>query len=164
MGTSNYLPPDRSVITPQLCVRACGAAIDWYVRVFDAVETGPRYVDPDGRVGHASLRIGGELIELSDSYPDYGVAAPEEGSSTATFSLQLYVPDADATVAAAGQAGARVLRPVAEESYGSRTGTLIDPFGVRWSVSTHIRSVAADDLAAAAEQFAKAGAEPGPLS
>ena len=78
---SDHVPPGTSAVTPYLCVRRCSAAIDWYVEVFGAVEDGPRYTDPDGRVGHASIRIGGAEIMLSDAYPDYGAVAPEAGSA-----------------------------------------------------------------------------------
>ena len=119
---SDHVPPGTSAVTPYLCVRRCSAAIDWYVEVFGAVEDGPRYTDPDGRVGHASIRIGGAEIMLSDAYPDYGAVAPEAGVGTATFAVQLFVPDADATVDAAERAGAHVQRSVSEAFHGSRMG------------------------------------------
>jgi PhnB protein len=100
---------------------------------------------------------------LSDAYPDYGAVAPSDGAVTATFAIQLFVPDADATVAAAERAGAIVQRPVADAFHGSRMGTLMDPFGVRWMVATCVRDVGAEELAAAADRFARTGAEPGPL-
>ena len=163
LSETAHVPPGTSVVTPYLCVRRCSAAIDWYTEVFGAVEDGPRYPDPDGRVGHAEIRIGDARVMLSDAYPDYGAVAPEEGAATATFALQLFVPDVDATVAAAERAGAVVQRPVTEEFYGSRMGTLMDPFGVRWMVGTHVRAPGADEMAAAADRFARTGAEPGPL-
>ena len=155
-------PRGTSAVTPYLCVRRCGGAIDWYEAVFGAVEDGPRYVDPDGRVGHAAIRIGGAPLMLSDAYPDYGAVAPEEGATTATYALQVYVPDAEATVAAAERAGAVVQRPVAE-AHGDRMGTLLDPFGVRWMVGTHVRDVGVEDAATEAARFARTGAAPGPL-
>lgn len=160
---TEYLPAGTSAITPYLCVRRCSDAIVWYAEIFGAVEDGPRYTDPDGRVGHASVRIGGAPVMLSDAYPDYGAVAPDEAATTATFALQVYVPDADAAVAAAERAGAVVQRAVAEAFHGSRMGTLLDPFGVRWMVGTHVRDVSADEAAGAAERFATTGAEPGPL-
>lgn len=101
-----------STLTPYVCPRRCAAAIDWYVAVLDAVEVGQRYVDPDGRVGHAEIIIGSARLMLSDEYPDYGAVAPLQGSTTATFALQFQVPDADATVAKTQTAGAIVQRPV----------------------------------------------------
>ena len=155
--------PGASAVTPYICPRGCAAAIDWYVEIFGAVEEAPRYTDPDGRVGHASIGIGGAEIMLSDAYPDYGAVAPEEGATTATFALQVFVPDADATVAAAERAGAQVQRPVEEAFHGSRMGTLLDPFGVRWMVGTFVHEVGTDEPAAAADRFARTGAETGPL-
>lgn len=163
MSDTGYVPTGTSAVTPYVCVRRCSAAIDWYAEVFGAVEDGSRYTDPDGRVGHASIRIGGAEIMLSDAYPDYGAVAPEEGVATATFAVQVFVPDADATVAAAERAGAQVQRPVSEAFHGSRMGTVLDPFGVRWMIGTHVRDPGADELAAAAERFATTGAEPGPV-
>ena len=163
MSETGYVPTGTSAVTPYVCVRRCSAAIDWYAEVFGAVEDGSRYTDPDGRVGHASIRIGGAEIMLSDAYPDYGAVAPEEGVATATFAVQVFVPDADATVAAAERAGAQVQRPVSEAFHGSRMGTLMDPFGVRWMVGTYVHEVADDDLTAASERFATMGAERGPL-
>ena len=158
------VPAPAGVVTPYVCVRQCAAAIDWYVEVFGAMEEGPRFTDPDGRVGHAAIRIGGAHVMLSDAYPDYGAVAPAEGAPATTFALQLEVPDADATVAAAERAGAVVQRPVTEEFHGSRTGTVLDPFGVRWMVCTQVWNVGTDDLAASAEEFAEKGAQAGPLS
>lgn len=163
MSDTGHVPPRTSVVTPYVCVRRCSAAIDWYADVFGAVEDGPRYTDPDGRVGHASIRIGDAEIMLSDAYPDHGAVAPQEGDATGTFALQLFVADADATVAAAKRAGAHVQRSVSEAFHGSRMGTLMDPFGVRWMIGTQVREPGSEELTAAADRFARAGAEPGPL-
>lgn len=157
----SYVPSDAGVLTPYVCPRDCARAIDWYVDVFGAVEDGGRFIEPDGRVGHAQIKIDGASIMLSDAYPDYGAVAPEVGNTAATFALSLYVPDADATVRAAEQAGAVVQRPVEEQFYGARLGTLIDPFGVRWMVATHVRDVSAEEMARQAREYS--GAEPGPV-
>ena len=158
----SHVPPGTAVLTAYVCPRRCADAIAWYTEIFGAVEEGQRYVDPDGRVGHAQIRFGdGELgssLMLSDSYPDYGAVAPEEANTTATFALQLYVPDADETVAAAEAAGAVVPRPVEEQFYGARMGTIVDPFGLRWMISTQLGDVSEVDTAAAAAGFAEHGA------
>ena len=158
----SYVPTGTAVLTAYVCPRRCADAIAWYAEIFGAVEEGQRYVDPDGRIGHAQIRFGnGELgssLMLSDSYPDYHAVAPEEGNTTATFTLQLYVPDADGTVAAAEAAGAVVQRPVEEQFYGARMGTILDPFGLRWMISTHLRDVSEAETAAAADDFAEHGA------
>jgi uncharacterized glyoxalase superfamily protein PhnB len=149
----------RQVLTPYICPREAAAAIAWYVEVFGAVETSERFVDTDGRVGHAEVAIAGATIMLSDAYPDHGAIAPEPGNETATFALSLYVPDVDATMAAAAAAGAKVQRAAEDQFHGARMGTLVDPFGVRWMISTQVREVSADEMAAAARKFAATGAE-----
>jgi PhnB protein len=158
-----YVPPGGQVLTTYICPRDAAAAIDWYKEVFGAVETYDRFVDPAGRVGHAEISIDGAPIMLSDAYPDYGGVAPEPGSVTATFALNLYVRDADATIAAAEKAGATIQRPVEDQVYGSRMGTMMDPFGVRWMVSTHIRDVSQEEIAKAVSDFSETGADTGPV-
>ncbi len=153
-----YVPPNGQVLTPYICPREAARAIEWYADIFGATETMDRFVDPDGRVGHAQLEIDGAEIMVSDAYPDFGAVAPEQGNTTATFALSVYVPDADATMAAAERAGAVVQRPVEEQLYGSRMATMIDPFGVRWMVATHIHEVEESDIAHAVEDFAERGA------
>lgn len=159
-----YVSKGGQVLTPYICVRDAAAAIDWYRDVLGAVETYERFLDPDGRVGHAEISIDGAKIMLSDGYPDYGAAAPEPGATATTFAMDLYVPDADATVAAAEQAGATVQRAVEDQFYGSRAGTIIDPFGVRWMIGTHVRDVSDEEMAEAVKSFAEGGAEPGPVT
>ena len=159
---SDHVPPRTSVVTPYLCVRRCSAAIDWYVEVFGAVEDGPRYTDPDGRVGHASIRIGGAEIMLSDAYPDYGAVAPGRARPQRRSRCSSSCPTRRDR-RRRGTGGGRVQRPVSEAFHGSRMGTLMDPFGVRWMVGTHVRDPGADEITAAADRFARTGAEPGPL-
>lgn len=156
------MPPGATVLSPYVCPRECAKAIDWYVDVFGAVEDGDRFVDPDGRIGHAQVILDGANLMLSDAYPDYGAVAPEPGNTTATFALHLYVPDVDATVAAAESAGALVQRAPEDQPYGSRMATLVDPFGVRWMVATQVRDVGAEEMARQAREFS--GAEPGPVA
>lgn len=159
--TKSYVPSGASALTPYICPRDAAKAIPWYVDVFGAVEEDQRYVDPSGKVGHAQIVIDGAQIMLSDAFPDYGAESPEQGNTTATFALNLYVPDADATVAAAERAGAVLQRPVEEQFYGSRMGTIIDPFGVRWMVATHVRDVSDAELDEAATEYA--GSDEGPV-
>ncbi len=151
-------------LTPYVCPRHCAKAIDWYVEVFGAVELGEPYVDPDGRIGHAEVVLGEATLMLSDEYPAYGTVAPPSDNTSATFALQLHVVDADATVTKAADAGATVQRSVDEEVAGYRIGTLMDPFGIRWMVSTKVREVSAEELAAEVKAFGETGATDGPLS
>lgn len=159
-----FVPPDGQLLTPYICPREAAAAIAWYAEIFGAVETIDRFVDPDGRVGHAGLSIGGAHLMVSDAYPDFGAAAPVDGNVTATFALNLYVPDVDDTVRRAAAAGAVVQRPPEDESHGSRQATLVDPFGVRWMLATHLRTISTEEMGAAATSFGETGSESGPVT
>jgi len=163
MTREGYVPEGSPVLTPYVCPRDAARAIDWYIEVFGAVETGERFVADDGRIGHADLSIDGARLMISDAYPDYGAVAPEAGNVVATFALQLFVPDADATVAKAAARGAVVQRPVEEQFHGARLGTLVDPFGVRWMISTHVRDVSPEEMKKEMEKFATEGAPKGPI-
>ncbi len=147
MPTSTPIDDSTSVMTdlePYLIVADAAAAIDFYVAVFGAVET-MRLMQPDGRVGHAELRIGSAGLMLADEFPEFDNLGPLALGGTAV-SLHLVVPDVDATVAAAVEAGATLQRPVADEFYGSRSGTIIDPFGHRWNVQTPIEEVSTEEM------------------
>jgi PhnB protein len=163
MDGKRYVPRGAQPLTPYVCPRDAASAIDWYRKIFGAVESSERFVDDQGRVGHAEITIDGATIMISDAFPDYGAVAPEAGNVTATFALNLYVPDADATVAAAVAGGARLQRPVKEEFHGSRVGALVDPFGIRWMIGTHVRDVGEAEMKTAAEKFKTEGAPSGPV-
>jgi uncharacterized glyoxalase superfamily protein PhnB len=136
-----YTPARLHSITPYLATHDPAAAIAWYTDVFGAQLLDEPIVMPDGRIGHAELRIGDSVIMLAGEYPEEDHRSPLTlgGSSVA---LQVYVPDSDATYARAVERGATALRPIAE-NYGARGGTIRDPFGHRWFVQTHLE---ADDV------------------
>jgi PhnB protein len=131
-------------LKPYLIVDGAAAAIDFYATAFGAVET-YRIVQTDGRVGHAELDIGSSGIMLADEFPEMGFLGPAARGGS-SVSLHLVVPDVDATVAAAVEAGATLERPVADEFYGSRAGTIVDPFGHRWMVQTPIEDVTPEEM------------------
>lgn len=120
-----------SRLTPYLTVDDGAAAIAFYAAAFGARETGERYTE-DGKVGHASLRIGEDELFLSDEFHDYGAYAPRTVGHS-TVALVLAVDDVDATYAAALKAGATADREPRGEG-GDRRGWLIDPFRHRWSL------------------------------
>ena len=99
---------------------------------------------PDGRIGHAELRLGDSVLMIADEFPEYGCVAPREGAGT-PVSLHVYVDDADAVVARAARLGARIERPVEDKEYGDRRGDFVDPFGHRWLVATRKPDLRADD-------------------
>ncbi len=125
--------PVERTVTPYLSVRGAAAAIDFYVAAFGAVEH-HRLVGDDGRIGHAEILIGDCRLALADEYPEYDVYGPESlGGATTAFTIA--VDDADAAFARAIAAGATMLREVADQFHGHRTGAVRDPFGHRWNLS-----------------------------
>ena len=126
--------------SPYLTVKGASDAIAFYIAAFDATEDF-RLVDPsDGRIGHAEIAIGGVTIMISDEYPDFGALAPETiGGSPVKF--MIYVDDCDAAFAKAIRLGATETRPVKDQFFGDRQGTLTDPFGYSWTLSTVIEKV-----------------------
>jgi PhnB protein len=122
-------------LIPYIVCKDAPAAIDFYVAAFGAVEDF-RMTDPgSGKLGHAELDIGEARLMLADEWPDFGALSPDSIGGTAV-SLYLQVDDVDAMVARAEAAGAMVLRAPADQSFGERTATLLDPFGHRWMLAT----------------------------
>jgi PhnB protein len=131
-------------LTPYIVVRGAAQAIDFYCRVFGAREDF-RLTEPDGKIGHAELLIGESRLMLAEEYPDFGALGPGAVGGT-PVTLHLYVPDVDATVACAEEAGATVLGKVKLEFYGDRRGQLLDPFGHRWHIATQVETVSPEEM------------------
>jgi PhnB protein len=159
-GRLSHQAPGSSTLTPYICVAPAADAITWYVEILGATEEGDRFVGPDGKVGHAELRIGDAVLMLSDPHHDYGCRAPDPADPLVTYSLHVYVPDTDAVVAVAVERGATLQRGVRDEFYGARTGTIVDPFGVRWMVATHQRTPAEGEFREAVDEYRRKGAPP----
>jgi uncharacterized glyoxalase superfamily protein PhnB len=132
-------------VTPYLCAADALAAIDFYQAVFGAELAFPPFIGPDGRVGHSELRIGGSTIMLASTYPEELVVDPLEVGGT-TVQLRLEVADVDAVFARAVDAGATVLREVADQPYGERAGKIRDPFGHNWFISSVIEQLSPQEL------------------
>ncbi|NUZ06005.1 VOC family protein [Piscinibacter koreensis] len=144
------IPDGYSAVTPYLICAGAADAIDFYKRAFGAEESF-RMNAPDGRVGHAEIRIGGAVIMLADEHPEIGARGPRSiGGSP--VGIMLYVDDVDATVARAADAGATVTRPVETQFYGDRMGGITDPFGHVWHIGTHVEDVSPDEIARRAAQ------------
>jgi PhnB protein len=144
---SPTMPTSTTVATdlqPYLIVADATAAIDFYIAAFGAVEA-MRLMQPDGRVGHAQLRIGSAGIMLADEFPEFDNLGPLALGGT-SVSLHLVVPDVDATVAAAVAAGATLEGEVTDQFYGNRSGLIVDPFGHRWMVQTPIEEISAEEM------------------
>jgi PhnB protein len=138
------IPEGYETPTAYLIVKGAAAAIDFYKKAFGAKET-MRMSNPDGKIGHADLMIGGGHVMLADEAPDMGIRGPEAFGGS-PVSLCVYVEDVDRVVARAVSAGATLTRPVADQFYGDRTGGVTDPFGHSWYFMTHVEDVSAEEM------------------
>lgn len=145
MAKVKPIPDGYHNVTPYLIVDGAAEAIDFYKKVFGASEK-MRMPSPGGKVGHAELTLGDSMIMLADEHPEMGARAPHAYGGSAV-SLMVYVPDVDTTVKTAIAGGAKVVRPVENQFYGDRMGTIEDPFGHRWYVATHIEDVPPEEMA-----------------
>jgi len=140
-------------VSIHLCVANGNAALDFYREAFGATEL-MRLAEPDGKIGHAALKIGNMVLSLSDEYPDYGSVSPLTiGGSP--VKIHLDVPDVDAFAEQAIRAGATLVRPIADQFYGDRAGDIKDPFGYTWKISTHIKDVPIEDMQKEVDKFAQ---------
>jgi len=138
------IPEGYHSVTPYLIVRGGSAAIDFYNKAFGAVELF-RFPAPDGKVGHAEIKVGDSPIMLADEYPQMGYNGPQTiGGSP--VSLMIYVEDVDTVFNRAVEAGATVKEPVQDKFYGDRSGTVVDPFGHIWHLATHKEDVSMDEM------------------
>jgi len=134
-----WKPAGYHSVTPYLAVRDAVAAVKFYERAFGAQLT-MKLTLPDGRYAHAEITIGDCHIMMAEENPEWGNTSPQTlGGSPVSF--MIYVPDVDAAFARALAAGCTQVRPVEDQFYGDRTGTLKDPFGFQWSLGTHIEEV-----------------------
>lgn len=138
------VPDGYHTITPYLSIKGAAAAIDFYKKAFGATEV-MRMAQPDGRIGHAELRVGDSRVMLADEAPDMDFRSPQAIGATPVH-LYMYVNDVDAVVSQAVGAGARVLRPVQDQFYGDRSGTVADPYGHVWHVSTHKEDLSMEEI------------------
>jgi PhnB protein len=139
------VPDGYHSVTAYLIIDGAAKALDFYKHVFGASEK-MRMPSPGGKVGHAEILIGDSMIMLADEHPEMGARGPRAFGGT-PVSVMVYVEDVDATVKAALAAGAKLLQPVEDKFYGDRSGTIEDPFGHHWHVSTHKEDVPDEELA-----------------
>jgi PhnB protein len=138
------IPDGYHTVTPYLYVRGAATAIEFYKKAFGANELF-RMAAPGGKVGHAEMKIGDSPIMLADEHPEMDVLGPQSRGGT-TVSIVLYVDNVDALFTQAVAAGGKVTRPVKDQFYGDRSGTLTDPFGHVWTIATHKEDVSPQEM------------------
>ena len=153
--TVKPIPDGYHSVTPYLSIKGAAEAIEFYKRAFSANELF-RLVAPSGDIGHAEIKIGNSAIMLTDPCETGPFRSPQSlgGSS---IGLHVYVEDVDALFAQAVDAGAKVVKPVQDQFYGDRTGTLEDPFGHVWFLATHKEDLTPEEIKKRAEALFKQG-------
>jgi uncharacterized glyoxalase superfamily protein PhnB len=126
-------------LTPMITVKNAVKAIEFYKKALGAELVEEPCTMPDGRIGHALLKIGDSRLMLNDEFPEMGCAAPQ--GKLYSSSLSVYVSDVDAVVKGAVALGAKIVKPVADQFWGDRQGQLQDPFGHQWSIATHVEDL-----------------------
>ena len=151
------LPQGYNTVTPYLCVNRAVEAIAFYKKAFGAKEI-MRMPGPGGTIGHAEVQIGDSRIMLADEFQQMNFRSPSSVGGT-PVNMHLYVPDVDKVVKKAVASGAKIVRPVTNQFYGDRSGSLEDPFGHVWHVATHIEDVPTKELKKRAAALAKSAEE-----
>lgn len=138
------IPEGYHSVTPYLIIKGAAAALEFYKKAFGAVEL-MRLEAPGGKIGHAEIRIGDSPVMLADEFPEMGAISPQTLGG-AGVSLMVYVEDVDARFRQAIQAGGTEVRPVQDQFYGDRSGTLKDPFGHQWTIGTHTEDLTPEEI------------------
>jgi len=138
------IPEGFSTVTPYLYVKGAAKAIELYKSAFGATEI-VRVPGPNATIAHAEIKIGDSRIMLGEERPEMGARSPQALGGTPIV-LHLYVDNVDGVFKKAIDAGAKQDRPIKNEFYGDRTGTLTDPFGFQWHVATHVEEISQEEL------------------
>jgi len=138
------IPEGCHTVTPYLILSGAGDAIAFYKKALGAEEV-MRLADPGGKVHHAEINIGDSRVMLADEHPEIQALSPKTVGGS-PVSIHLYVEDVDRAVERAVAAGAKLVRPVADQFYGDRVGGIEDPFGYRWFIATHKEDLTMDEI------------------
>jgi uncharacterized glyoxalase superfamily protein PhnB len=134
-------------VIPHIICSPCSEALDFYAKAFGAEDI-RRMPGPDGRLMHASMRIGKSLIYLADDFPEYcgGKASSPLALGGTPFNFHFYVADCDAAIQRAADAGATVMMPAQDMFWGDCYGVLVDPFGHKWAFATRLKDMTPEEM------------------
>jgi len=152
-GKVKAIPEGFHTLTPHITVRDAAGAIEFYKKALNAQVLHISKM-PDGRVMHASLKIGDSIIMLNDEFPEFGGAPAPRGEAPG-FAIHVYVDNVDKMFAQAAAAGAVVKMPLMDQFWGDRYGTMVDPYGFKWALATHVRDVSPEEMERAQADMAK---------
>jgi PhnB protein len=138
------IPGGYHTASPYLIAANAAAALEFYRTAFGATLK-RRLATPDGKIMHAEVKIGDSIVMLADEFPSHEAFGPEHFGGS-PVSVVLYVENADTLYAQALRAGATSLRPMADQPFGDRSGTIRDPFGHRWTLTTHVEDISDEEI------------------
>ena len=138
------IPDGYHAVIPYLVVKNAAKALDYYEKAFGA-KRGLRMDKPDGKIGHAEFSIGDSIVMLADEFPEMGHVGPQSMGGT-PVSLHLYVEDVDTRFKQALAAGGKEKRKLEDQFYGDRSGSIEDPFGHIWHLSTHKEDLTPEEI------------------
>lgn len=147
------IPDGYHSLTPYMGIDKAGEAIDFYKKAFGATQV-MRLDMPDGRVGHAELRIGDSSLMLGTPCDQMALRNPDEHTS---IGLHLYVEDVDAQFQRAVDAGATAVSEPKDQFYGDRSASVKDPFGHLWFLATHKEDLTEEQIRQRAMELFKQG-------
>jgi PhnB protein len=146
------IPDGFHTLTPHLTVRDAKGAIEFYKKALGAQVSYVSHM-PDGKVMHATLKIGDSMIMLNDEFPEMGGSPAPRGEAPG-ITLHVYVDNVDSLFAQAVGAGASVKMPLMDQFWGDRYGIVADPYGFRWSLGTHVKDVSPEEMQKAQDEMA----------
>lgn len=146
------IPEGFHTVTPHLIIKGAADAIEFYKKALGAQEIS-RMTAPDGKIGHAELKIGDSIIFLADEFPGPGSGKSPQTLGGCTTTLNLYVPDVDTMFKKAITAGAKETMPVADQFWGDRYGTFTDPYGHSWGIATRKETLTKAEIDQRAQSF-----------
>jgi len=147
------VPAGYHTVTPYLIVRGAAKVLEFYQKAFGAMGVHSMAM-PDGKIMHAEMRIGDSVVMLADENPAWGATGPQTLGGV-TSSILLYVENVDARFQQALDAGCTVKKPLQNQFWGDRMGTVSDPFGHVWSIASHVEDVAPDEMQRRAAEMIK---------
>ena len=153
MAKVKPIPEGHNSVSPYLIVSGADKALDFYKKALGATELF-RLQSPDGKIGHAEIKIGDTILMLADEHPDMQAHGPRKFGGS-PVSLHVYVENVDTVWKQALAAGGKEKRPLADQFYGDRLGSFEDPFGHTWHVSSHVEDVSVEEIGRRAEQATK---------
>lgn len=123
-------------ITPCLLHEDVGGAMEFLARAFGFRKYGAQTFGPDGKISHAAMQLGEDLIMMGA--PGSGYRNPKR-LGQATQNLYVNLEDVDEHCGRAKKAGATSLDEPTDTSYGHRRYGAADPEGHQWYFAHEIR-------------------------